>query len=309
MDIQDVRGFNYQPSYGTSGLELWMKFNPEIIELELGRGKKYFPRMNAIRLWLSWDAFRRNEKRFVADFETALTIADGYGLKVMPVLFNRWHTNSIDYGGIYIDHFLSGSRNNVPGLFDPYMEEIVGGHAGDDRIFSWDLCNEPLFYGSGEIPALVVESEIKWLEGLYAACKKLKARAPVTVAPLSHFDDLDHLNDILSIHPYYLGKSKEVYENILDAVVAKAAKQNKPLIATETCWGSYNDEERVELVSYTLGELNKRKIGWLAYLLHTSGVADAHGEDEGAFSHAGNLAFILADGTLRPGHGIVNEFC
>jgi hypothetical protein len=36
MNWQELRGFNYQPSYGTFGLELWMKFDAEIIDLELG---------------------------------------------------------------------------------------------------------------------------------------------------------------------------------------------------------------------------------------------------------------------------------
>ncbi len=136
MNYENVRGFNYQPSYGTAGLELWMKFNPEIIDLELGRGKKFFPWMNAVRIWLSWDAYKRDERQFAANFETALAIADRHCLKVMPVLFNRWHTNSIDYGGIYIDHFLPGSRNYVQGLFESYLVEIVGRHANDARICS-----------------------------------------------------------------------------------------------------------------------------------------------------------------------------
>ncbi|MEI6070992.1 MAG: hypothetical protein WCS31_04315 [Verrucomicrobiae bacterium] len=309
MKYCDIKGFNYQPSYGTSGLELWMKFHAETIKLELGRGKRHFPWMNTVRLWLSWDAYQRDEKRFVANFETALAIADFYGLKVMPVLFNRWHTNSIDYGGVYIDHFLPGSRNNVQRLFEPYMEDIVGGHANDARISAWDLCNEPLFYRNSEIPQVVVDAEIKWLEYLYSDCKRLKAEAPVTVCPMRHFDELMHLSDFLSCHPYYnLGDAKEDFERALDSLVEKAAKAQKSLVATETCWGSYDDAERAEIIRYTLGELNKRKIGWLAYVLHNSGVADAHAKDEGAFSNAGNLAFIAANGELRPGHQVVNEF-
>ncbi len=304
MNWKDLRGFNYQPSYGTSGLELWMKFDAQIIDLELGRGKKYFPWMNAIRLWLSWDAYKRDGRRFASNFEMALAIASRHGLKVMPVLFNRWHTNSIDYGGIYIDHFLPGSRNYVSGLFESYMEAIVGGHANDARIFAWDLCNEPLFYGSLEIPLIVVESEMKWLVSLYEDCKRFKAQAPVTVFPMRHFDELAQISDVFSFHPYYMGGDKGDFERSLDSFVEKAAKAKKPLIATETCWGSYDDAERAELIRYTLGELNKRKIGWLAYLLHASGVADAHAQDEGALSNAGNLAFIMGNGDLRPGHQV-----
>ena len=55
MDCSRVRGFNYQPSYGSSALEVWQGFDAGTVDLELGRGKKYFPGINAIRLWLSWN--------------------------------------------------------------------------------------------------------------------------------------------------------------------------------------------------------------------------------------------------------------
>ena len=144
MDYPKVRGFNYQPSYGTSGLELWQQFDAATIDKELALGKKYFPKMGAIRLWLSWDSFKRDGERFAANFEKALDLAARHGLVVMPVLFNRWHEAALDYGGIYIDHFLPrASWVQTAGMFGPYLEAIVGGHAADPRLFAWDLCNEP----------------------------------------------------------------------------------------------------------------------------------------------------------------------
>lgn len=67
MNYAEINGFNYQPSYGSSGLEIWQQFDASIVDKELGRGKKYFPGMNAIRLWLSWDAFVREQQRFSRD--------------------------------------------------------------------------------------------------------------------------------------------------------------------------------------------------------------------------------------------------
>lgn len=76
MIYSEVRGFNYQPSYGSTSFENWINFDPEIIELELRRGKEFFPVMNTVRLWLSWAAFVRNPQKFMADFEKALAICD-----------------------------------------------------------------------------------------------------------------------------------------------------------------------------------------------------------------------------------------
>ena len=99
-----------------------------------------------------------------------------------------------------------------------------------------------------------------------------------------------------------------MYEKLLDDYVAFAASVNKPLLATETCWGSTDDAKRVEIVRCTLTQLKQRNIGWLVYLLHHSLIADAHRAEFGPLSAPGNLAFIEADGSLRPGHEVFNEF-
>ena len=147
MDYSAIRGFNYQPSYGRTGFEIWQLFDAAVVDEELGRGKTYFPQINAVRLWLSWESFTRGPERFLDNFEAALAIAARHDLLVMPVLFNRWHSMLADYGGIYIDHFMPGISSVPPDRrFGPYLEDVVGRHAADTRIFAWDLCNEPFSY-------------------------------------------------------------------------------------------------------------------------------------------------------------------
>jgi hypothetical protein len=315
-DWAKIRGFNYQPSYGSSGFELWQKFDAPTIDVELGRGKKYFPHINAIRFWLSWDSFNRNPKQFAANFEAALAIAAKYQLVVLPTLFNRWHSQELDYGGIYADHFLPGaSWIQSPTLFNAYMEAIVGGHKDDARILAWDLCNEPYAYnGPRENVPDIVKAETAWLKGLYDQCKKLGAKAPITVGihPGVPLELTEPISDILSVHPYWShnspNASKAEYEQKLDADVTFANRVQKPLLATECCWGSLDDAVRVDSIRYTLTQLKKRNLGWLAYILHHSLIADAHRPEFGPLGDPGNLAFIEADGSLRPGHDVFNEF-
>jgi hypothetical protein len=315
-----LRGFNYQPSWGSSGMEIWRQFDGSLMDVELSRGKKYFPGMTAIRLWLSWDAFTRAPSRFEYNFEIALDTAHNHGLAVLPVLFNRWHDGTLDYGGIYLDHFLPGASwlQNAKNLFQPYLDAVVGKHAGDSRVFAWDLCNEPFSYNSPASASIepVRAAEMTWLEMLYKTCKQLGARAPLTVGFHPGADMIEPLSDIFSIHPYWvpprnkasIQASQASFEKHLEDCVTIANKFNKPLLATETCWGSLKDLDRVEIIRYTLNELKKRKIGWLAYLLHHSLIADAHRLEYGPVSHPGNLSFIEADGSLRPGHEVFNEF-
>ncbi|HEY3333248.1 MAG TPA: cellulase family glycosylhydrolase [Capsulimonadaceae bacterium] len=314
--FSSVRGFNYQPSYGTSGLELWRKFDAITIREELGRGKRFFPGMNAIRLWLSHDAWLRDRSKFEADFDTALSIAGELGLAVMPVLFNRWHSTELDYGGIYIDHFLPRACwVQAVDQTATFVETIVGAHATDRRIFCWDICNEPFAYEChpSDIPE-ISDAETAWLARMAELIRAANATAPITVGthPVNGLDDLKRVEpfcDVLGIHPY-LGNVADVakFEKLLDEYVAYAAQVGKPLIASECCWGSVDDTVRVELIRGTLDNLKPRKIGWLAYILHHSLIADSHREEFGPLGLPGNLAFIEADGSLRPGHGIFNDY-
>jgi len=177
------------------------------------------------------------------------------------------------------------------------------------------LCNEPYSYSCAResIPD-IVKAETDWLKSLYDKCKQLGATAPITVGihPGVPLEMVDPVTDVLSIHPYWVHNSKsakkDAYERKLDAEVAFARQVGKPLLATECCWGSLDDTVRVDSIRYTLTQLKKRGIGWLVYLLHHSLIADAHRPEFGPPGFPGNLAFIEADGSLRSGHDVFNEF-
>ena len=70
----DIRGFNYQPSYGCCGFEIWNDFDRKIVEREICLGKKYFPGINTLRIWLSFDAFLKNPSGFKYNFLSILEI-------------------------------------------------------------------------------------------------------------------------------------------------------------------------------------------------------------------------------------------
>jgi hypothetical protein len=323
-DFSSVRGFNYQPSYGSTSFENWLYFRPEMFELELGRGKRYFPKFNTVRYWLSWDAFVRKPQRFAENFETALKIADSLGLRVIPCLFNRWHNKENDNGGIFLDHLIPGwGWCYEDGFYKKFFDAIVGGHKADKRILAWDTCNEPFTYrlpwkDMGEIPRI----EFEWLEDMYKYAKSLGPVQPVAYSPHSMVapewqDRYAAINDVLMIHSYYVGdKQKDLknpearasYEKRLDDHVAFGAKYKKTIVATECCWGSLDDDWRAEEVRYSLGELTKRKIGIMPHALHHSLVADLHLPEFGPVGPPEDLRFINADGSLRKGHEVYNEF-
>jgi hypothetical protein len=316
-DWSRVRGFNYQPSYGRNGLEIWYNFDAGRIAAELALGKLYFPKLNAIRIWLASDAFQGRETAFGRDLDRFISAVDTIGCKAMPVLFNRW-AGLPDFGAIYMDHFIPGSlrKEQFDKLLVPYLAATVGEYRNDERILVWDLCNEPYINQSAlgrkdDTPRVVEEAETGWLRRIYREAKALEPSQPVTIAahgkfPLSRFNEF---SDILSAHPYWFpGKMTEAeHEKALDAHVTYANAVSKPLLASECCWGEEDDAEHVKSIAYSLSQLSKRGIGFLPDALHHSLVADEHRPEHGPVG-VEMMAFIEANGRLRAGHEVYNDY-
>ena len=216
IDYSLVRGFNYQPSYGSTSLENWLYFDADTVELELRRGKEYFPGFNTVRYWLSWDAYIRKPEEFKANFEKSLEIADRLGIKVIPCLFNRWHDRSgYDNGGVYIENFaLPEVWAYYRPLYIEYVHDIVSAHVEDPRILAWDLCNEPFSYVQiTDAVRPFIQPEIDWLTDMYNTIKALDTTTPVGVSVHMGLglDWVKDISDVLMIHPYYICDQDTIY--------------------------------------------------------------------------------------------------
>ena len=47
---KDVRGFNFQPDWGTHGITIWLNFNEKRYREMLRNGLEKFPKMNTVRI-------------------------------------------------------------------------------------------------------------------------------------------------------------------------------------------------------------------------------------------------------------------
>lgn len=318
-----VKGFNYQPSYAYNSYEVWRFFNDDVFDKEIGLGKKFFPEMNTIRLWLSYDAFRYEEDRQAENFEKALTICDKHGCKVIVCLFNCWHDNVMDNGGIYHPMMIPGaSWCSNEDMYDSYFEKIVSAHKDDERILIWDICNEPYSFGGNEEYRKFIEPyETAWLKKM---CDMCHATGAIQPCGISHYANSKNcglvektisFTDVILIHPYYFYSDEDVknlpqegFDKLLNDALQLSLKYNKPLLTTETCWGSRNDEVRSEIVRRTLLAHKKAGIGYVAHALHWSHIADLHDDDEDPLSFPGNLMFITRDNKVRKFHEVFNEF-
>ncbi|RCK70771.1 hypothetical protein DT076_05080 [Desertihabitans brevis] len=337
FDASRVFGFNYDGSWGTSGLDLWMHHDHGLMAKEVARGKRYFPAWNTARWWLSHEAYQRDPERFAANFEAGLGVFAAHGIGVVPVLFNRWRDPWCDFGGVPLDHILPGASSwsrsdslfaavdvattQVEQLFGAYLAGVVGPHADDERVVAWDLCNEPLmgtYVEDDDSPVLA--AELRWLGWVADSCRHLGASQPLTIgnfASLTAIRRTEPLVDVISFHPYYMWNGHptqphmatvEGFEAFLDEAVAIASEAGKPLLANETVWGARDDATHVEVMRVTLGALRARGIGFTVHALQHSLVADLHEDVYGPVSHAEWLHFVRADGSLRAGHEAFNEY-
>lgn len=336
----EVFGFNYDGSWGTSGLDVWHHHDHGRMSIEIARGKRYFPEWNTARWWLSHEAFQRDPERFLANFEAGLAIFASHGIKVVPVLFNRWRDPFCDFGGVPIDHILPWvsawtqaddlfasvdveGRHVAPVeiLFAAYLDAVVGAHAEDDRISMWDLCNEPFMGVYVDDPSSELRrAELTWLKWVAAKAREVGASQPLTIgnyASATAVKLTEPFTDIISFHPYYMWNgndaqphmtTKEGFIGFVDEVTAFAASKGKGLIANETVWGARDHDVRVEILRYTVSELVKRRIGVIVHALQHSLMADLHRDAYGPIGDPEWMHFIDPDGTLRPGHEAYNEF-
>lgn len=347
FDFAGVRGFNYQGSWGTSGLDVWLRHDRDLLRTEVARGKRYFPGWNAVRWWLSHEAFIRNPDRFLADFEDGLAVFAEHGVAVQPMLFNRWRNVIDEYGGVMLEQIVPGLELSAgPDIFDEvgpgadprciqpvfyeFLSRVVGDHADDPRIFSWDLANEPLsgtYLFDEDSP--IRAAELKWLDWTARVARSLGATQPLTIGNRffhTAIELTEPIVDVISIHPYFIpgltstssdARLREVtdvlgdrakFEAMLGTVSALGAEKGKPVLINECVLGSLDDQVRVKLIEYTLEQATTRGLGYLVHALHHSLVADLHSAQWGPVGPGGRFEFINADGTLRAGHEVFNRF-
>lgn len=315
INPEDVKGFNYHPSYSTGSLEDWLMFDYNVWEKELKNGKKLFPKMNTIRIWLSWNAFCRLEDKFIEEVRQVIDLCKELDLCVIPCLFNRWHDAMVDCDGIYIDHFLPGSSwlLKYGNLFEDYIDAICKAFKDEEQILVWDLCNEPYAYdGNFPLRDEVLPHEYEWLKKIHNRMRDNNVTQPLGVGGIciEHGPYFEEFSDILLTHIYFtnfekVGHFDEKVKNYMEYLKAKG----KSLIVTECCWGSFDDETRVRYIKETLDVLTKYGAGYTVHALQYSGCADLHDFGDGRTSpDIGNLCFVKKDGTLRPGHDIFNDY-
>jgi hypothetical protein len=233
-------GFNYVPSSAVNDTEMWQAetFDPETIDRELGWAEE--TGYNSCRVFLQYLAWREDPEGFLDRFERFLALADAHGLTVMPIFFDDCaFAGKEPYAGKQADP-VPGVHNSQwvpsPGRstildraqwpsLEAYVRAIVSAHREDERVYCWDLYNEPGNSGAD------VQGSLALLRATAGWVRAEDPTQPLTAAPWGGeapelTQAMLEVSDLVSFHCYAdLEATKAAIEHYRE--------QGRPLLLTE----------------------------------------------------------------------------
>ena len=81
-----IRGVNFIPFYARSSEEIWEKYDHHAMDRDLRFATELG--FNSVRIFLHYEAFRRDPKQFAGSFADFLNLCHRYKITVLPVLFD-----------------------------------------------------------------------------------------------------------------------------------------------------------------------------------------------------------------------------
>lgn len=318
-----VRGFNFQPDWSGNGIGIWLKFDPARYRQLIVRAKELFPRMNTLRVWLSFDAWCEDPALYLDHVHQATAIIRQEGLKMIPVYFNGWF-GIPSFGGFVPGVLSESKRANNYRNFRLYLQESLQA-VSCDAILLHDLSNEPFNSAWGHWQR--TEAVMDFLGDMCSELRRLDEK-PLTIGSQgslrhnsmglaeikSSWGDIDLLAplvDVITLHPYCIPPTTaEEHLNHLVAVIDYLRSLEKPVIITECCWAGRTDAERLPFLDIELAHYAQLGIGFCVHALAESPVADLHPLDDGRGLGCLGLymAFMTRDGQIRRGHERFNLY-
>lgn len=233
MNLTEIRAFDYAPSVSDMLIDHWRRFDIDRIRDELETEADQRENMNAVRIMNSYDAYLRNPKLYMQRFEQVLNVCDSLGLGVICCLFNGWHDQAKDCGGIYLESLIPGfGWAYKENFWVAYLTDMMQEYANDRRILMWETCNKPFGCYRDSVQDDIGEYlyEMRWLREMYCFIKKAEAVSPVLISirewyPEKLLSDVEHCCDVKAISPYYRNADKTekaiVYakEHLLDNIL------------------------------------------------------------------------------------------
>lgn len=173
-DAQPWRvGSNYNPATAINELEMWQgdTFDLATIDKEFGWAEQLG--MKTMRVFLHNLVWENDPEGFKKRIDQFLAVAAKHHIKPLFVLFDScWDPNPVagpqhpPIPGVHNSGWVQApgaarlADKSQYGKLEGYVKDVVGTFAKDDRIFGWDLWNEPSNDGGGNYARTLDKKEL-----------------------------------------------------------------------------------------------------------------------------------------------------
>ena len=259
-------GINYIPSDAINYTAMWDKtsFNPALIDKELAIAQSIG--FNCVRVTLQHAVYADDPQYFIYAFDRFLDICDKHGIRVMPCFFDdcAFGVNADPVVGKQVElleGWYSWGWSPSPGhtmvidqrlhpLLERYVKDMMLRFRNDQRIFIWDLYNEPTNGNVGLHSLPLVKSVFAW-------AREINPAQPITIAVWNNNKELNDIvienSDIISFHHY---GSKDETEKFIQ----RLRQYNRPIICSE--WMNRLVKSTVEEIMPLLKKENVGSMLW-----------------------------------------------
>lgn len=232
-------GTNFIPSTAINYTAMWDKtsFDPKTIEDELALAER--TGFNCVRCVLQYAVYAENPRRFIKTLDKFLDICERHNIKAMPIFFDDcvFGANADPVAGKQpepLKGWYAWAWSPSPGhtmviderthpLLEKYVKDVLQAFADDDRIFVWDLYNEPTNAGLGDRSMPLLKSVVRW-------AREVELSQPITIGVWCGNERLNRFcldnSDIISFHCYSNAETTLL-------MCQKMKEEKRPVICTE----------------------------------------------------------------------------
>ena len=148
VDYQKLRGFNYTQPDAANDRVFWAEYHHDIVDRDMGYAERLH--LNSARIFLSYDFYKENPDRFLANVKDFVQTAWKHGISKNPIIFMgfRFREDELPWSGFMLE---AGLKPIYKTLEDPscwyigekYFDDLYEAIGHEEGLLFWDIANEP----------------------------------------------------------------------------------------------------------------------------------------------------------------------
>ncbi len=214
-------GAIYIPAQAWNAYQMWQHYDPKMTLRDLGFARSL--RLNALRVWLSYEFWLTDQAALRQRFEHFLNSCHAVGIKVLPVLFEGdgvepTAAHIADVHPLTASDLLSPASSVVmnPRLWHgplKYLDWFMDGYRNDHRLLAVEVQNEP--WGA---------ARHRFAEAMMRHAAKNRGTTPFSIGGANLKQSMAFIDagaDILQTHPDFPASVEAVHHTLHRTIMAQ----------------------------------------------------------------------------------------